>query len=289
VRPWFARNVDSPLGRLDARVKLALGFFMSVQVVLAGSPFCLLLLAVVGLLVYVSGRPTAFQVKLTAISLVLLVWGVMLSQGFFYAEHPRTVLVQLLPPNPLFRDGLNIYRQGLRYGLVQSLRLTAVLLTGYAICFTTEPDQFFRGLVAMRAPYSVSFMAVTAIRFIPIVAQEFATVRAAMRLKGYRPFQHGVRDTLATEVAGLRPVLAGAVRRSEEVALAIVTRGFAFGQKRTSLHETRLHPGHWAALLAMLALLLAVAACKALFWLYLAEIYYAPALRGLYQFTRDWL
>jgi len=270
-------------------VKLALGFFMSIQVVLAGSPFYLLLLAAVGLLVYLAGKPKGFQLKLTALSLVLLAWGVMLSQGLFYAEHPRTVLVQLLPPNPVLRDGLNIYVEGLRYGLVQSLRLVAVLLTGYAICFGTEPDQFLRGLVAMRAPYSVSFMAVTAIRFIPIVAQEFATVRCAMRLKGYRPFQHGVRDTLATEVAGLRPVLAGAVRRSEEVALAIVTRGFAFGQKRTALHEDRLRAWHWGALFAMLAVMFAVGACKALFWLYLGEIYYASALRGVYEFTREWL
>ena len=286
---WFVRDTNTPLGRLDARMKMALGFFVSVQVVLVDSIAYLLALAVLGLLIFMWGRPSKFQAKLTALSLGVLVWGVILSQGFFYSHHPRTILVQLLPPNAIFADGLNIYRQGLRYGLVQSFRMMAMMLTGYAICFSTEPDQFFRGLVAMRAPFSVSFMAVTAIRFIPIVAAEFATVRTAMRLKGYRPFKLGVRDTLRTEVASLRPVLAGAIRRSEEVALAIVTRGFAFGRARTSLYEQRLRAWHWGALVAMLAMVVSLASCKALFWLYLGEIYYTPALRPLYQFARDWL
>ncbi|HOZ45708.1 MAG TPA: energy-coupling factor transporter transmembrane component T [Candidatus Hydrogenedentes bacterium] len=288
VTDWFEPG-RSPLGRLDVRVKLALGFFISVQVVLAGSPPCLAILALMGLTIFALAWPTRAQLGLTAASLGLLIWGTVLSQGFFYSEYPRTVLVQLVPSNGLFRDGLNIYREGLRYGLIQSLRLAAVMLTGYAICFTTDPDRFLRGLLAMRFPFSFAFMAVTAIRFIPMAAHEFGTVRTAMRLKGYRPFQLGLRDTVATEIAGLRPVLAGAIRRSEEVALSIVTRGFAFGRARTALHEERLKPWHWGILAVMGGMLVGVAACKVLFWLYLSQIYYTSDLRDLYNFTRQWL
>ncbi len=289
MRSWSFHRADSPFGRLDARMKLALGFFVSVQVVLADNPVLQAALACLGLCVFLTARPTAFQAKLTVLSIVLLVWGLMLSQGFFYNAYPRTVLVRLLAPNPILREGLNIYREGVRYGMIQALRLMALLLTGYAICFSTEPDQFLRGLVALRAPFSLSFMAVTAIRFVPIVAGEFATVRAAMRMKGYRPFRRGLADTLRTEVSSLRPVLAGAVRRSEQVALAIVTRGFSFEGARTSLHEQHLRPWHWAALALMFVLTAAIGACKVLFWLYQSEVYYTSSLRALYQFTRDWL
>jgi energy-coupling factor transport system permease protein len=277
------------LARVDARLKMALGFSMSIHVVLADSLSYLGLLALVGLAVYLSARPSAFQLKLAFVSVGLLAWGVMFSQGLFYGEYPRTVLLPLLPPNAVMPDGLNIYTEGVYYGLVQSLRMIAVTLTGYAICFTTQPDQFYRGLLTMRVPFSVAFMAVSAIRFIPIVAAEFATVRRAMTMKGYRPFRLGLRDTLATEVASLRPVLSGAIRRSEEVALSIVTRGFAFGRPRTTLHEARLSRGEWGVVAGLLACVLAVGVCKVLFWLYVSEIYYTSSLRGLYQFTRTWL
>jgi len=167
--------------------------------------------------------------------------------------------------------------------------MIAVTLTGYAICFTTQPDQFYRGLLAMRMPFSVAFMAVSAIRFIPVVAGEFATVRRAMAMKGYRPLRLGLRDTLATEVASLRPVLSGAIRRSEEVAISIVTRGFAVGRPRTALYEDRLAPAQWSALLGLFLTVAGAGACKLLFWLYVTELYYASPLRPLYHFTRVWL
>jgi energy-coupling factor transport system permease protein len=110
-----------------------------------------------------------------------------------------------------------------------------------------------------------------------------------MRMKGYRPFQRGLADTMRTEISSLRPVLAGAVRRSEQVALAIVTRGFSFEGTRTSLHEEHLRLWHWAALALMFLLTAGVGACKALFWLYQSEVYYTFSLRAVYQFTRDWL
>jgi len=223
------------------------------------------------------------------LSTALLVWGAMLSQGLFYSRFPRTVLVEIWPSGRLFREGLNIYTEGIQHGLFQSLRLKAVMLTGYAICFTTQPDAFFRGLTAMRVPFALSFMAVTAIRFIPVVAQEFSTVRRAMRLKGYRPFRNGIRDTLLTEVAGLRPILAGTIRRSEEVAVSIVTRGFAFGAPRTSLREQRIRPRGWALLVALATVTLSAALCKTLFWLYQQEVYYHSSLRWAYRIAREWL
>lgn len=286
---WINQNTTSPMARLDARIKMALGFLMSLQVVLADSLAYLAVLALFGLVLYLAAGPSAFQLRLAVISVALLVWGLVFSQGLFYAQYPRTVLLPLLPPNALIPDGINVYTEGIYYGLRQSLRMVAVVLTGYAICFSTQPDQFFRGLLAMRVPFSITFMAVSAIRFIPIVAAEFSTVRTAMRMKGYHPFRQGLRHTLTTEVASLRPVLSNAIRRSEEVALTIVTRGFVFGAPRTALHEDQLSPAQWALLTLMLSLALAVALCKLLFWLYLAEIYYTSELRGLYQFTRQWL
>ncbi len=285
----FHRNATSPLGRLDVRLKMAIGFSMSLLVVLVDGLPMLAAVGAVGALVFALGRPNGSQVKLVGVTLALVVWGLMLSQGIFYSRFPRHALVVLVEPNRLFPEGLKIYSQGIHYGLVQSLRFVAMALVGYAICFSTEPDRFLRGLLAMRVPFSLAFMATSAIRFLPLVAEEFRTVHLAMRLKGYRPFRHGIRDTVRVEVASLRPVLAGTIRRSQEVALSVLTRGFTLDARRTSLRDERFRAWHWAALAGMIGLVGAIAACKVLFWLYQHELYYAAALRPLYALVREWL
>jgi energy-coupling factor transport system permease protein len=144
-------------------------------------------------------------------------------------------------------------------------------------------------LLAVKIPFSLSFLAGSALRFLPVVAQAIGTVRNAMRLKGYRPFKRGIRDTVSSEIAALRPVLAGTIRRSQEIALSIQTRGFSMGGKRTAWIESSLaFSGKCALGLIFLAVAI-VSVCKSLFWLYQWEVFYWPQLRPLYGFVRTWL
>ncbi|OPZ15834.1 MAG: putative HMP/thiamine permease protein YkoC [candidate division BRC1 bacterium ADurb.BinA364] len=289
MKPDYARQIQAPLARLDVRAKLALGFAMSLLCVLADGVFMLAGLALAGLAVCAAARPTRAQMKLIAFSIALLAWGVVFSQSLFYDRHPRTVLLWIVPPNRWSEDGLAFYAQGMAHGLKQSLRMMALALTGYAVCFTTEPDRFMRGLAAMRAPYALSFMAVAAIRFVPVAAREFAAVRQAMRMKGYRPFRNGVRATLRTEAASLRPILAATIRRSEEVALSIVSRGFEVEGRRTSLRDEAMSKTDWVVAAGAAIAVAAALALKTLSWLGQWGIYYHPNLRWLYHAAREWL
>ena len=150
-------------------------------------------------------------------------------------------------------------------------------------------SQFLKGLLAVRIPFGLAFMAVSAIRFVPVVTGEVRAVRTAMRLKGYRPFRRGLVDTIRVEVSTLRPVLAGTIRRSQEVALSILTRGFSMDRPRTSLEDAPLPPRGWIALAGMSAVVTALFVGKTLFWLYRHELYYHEMLRPLYAFAREWL
>ena len=59
-----------------------------------------------------------------------IVWGTTLSQGLFYGDEPRVALVQLGP--------VAIWREGVQWGLVQSLRLVAVTLAGLAVIWLAQ-------------------------------------------------------------------------------------------------------------------------------------------------------
>lgn len=286
---YFNRNSDSPFGRLDVRLKMAIGFAVSLLVILVDTLASLSACAVMGTCCFVLCFPNRKQTGLVIVTTAMIVWGLMFSQGVFYAEEPRHAIFTLLPPNPVFKYGLKVYAQGLHHGAIQSLRIVAASLTGFAICFSTEPDQFLRGLISVKIPFSLSFMAVSAIRFIPVMAQEIATVRNAMRLKGYHPFKRGITDTVVSETSVLRPVLAGTIRRSQEIALSIQTRGFSMSGQRTFWVENILTIKDKCALWVIFAVVLAVATSKGLFWLYQFEVYYSPQMRPLYGFVRAWL
>lgn len=285
----LSRNERSPFGRLNVRIKLAVCFCMSVLAVLIDSLPSLLFLAASGAAVFFSSRPNRAQIKLVMFISAFLVWGVMFSQALFYNLFPRDALITILEPGVFFRDGLCIYLQGIHHGAVQSCRMLAVGFAGYAVCFSTESDDFLSGFIALKIPFSLAFMAVSAIEFIPTAMDAFAQTRTAMRLKGYRPFRRGLRRTVSAELGGLRAVLGGAIRISEEKALSILTRGFDILGKRTFLYEDRLKTGERLAAAALALTVLAAVVVKVLFFLYVHQIWGAPALRGLYGFTREWL
>lgn len=286
---YFTKNMNSPFGKMDVRLKMAIGFAVSLLVVLVDTVASLSVCAFWGICCFTLCGPNRKQVGLVAITTGLMVWGLMFSQGIFYEVEPRHVLFSIIPPNPIFKSGLNVYAQGVNHGLIQSLRIIAASLTGFAICFSTEPDQFLCGLLSVKIPFSLSFMAVSAIRFIPVMAQEITTVRNAMRLKGYHPFKRGIRNTVISEIAVLRPVLAGTIRRSQEIALSIQTRGFSVNEERTHWIENNFTIWDKCALWIILIIVLTVAICKAFYWLYQWRIFYSSSLRPLYGFVRLWM
>ncbi len=285
----FGRYTSSPVNRIDTRLKIMISLCLSVLVVLIDAPLMLSLLAMCGTLFLICSRPSPNQLKLLLITVVPLAWGMMVSQAIFYNRFPRYVICELLAPNWFFKDGLRIYTQGVYHGLIQSLRMITMVCTGYAICFSTSPDSFLRGLTALRVPFGISFMATTAIRFAPVVFSELQSVRAALKLKGYQPMKNGILDFIRVEVSSLRPVLAATIRRSEDISLSILTRGFTIDGQRTCLHASTFGAKSWIFVIAMFLTVMFVFFCKALFWLYQQGIFYSPLLRRLYGFCREWL
>ena len=285
----FIRRIDSPIGQMDVRLKMLFGFSMSLVSILVDSLLTLSVTAIVGIIFFILSRPNITQVKLVLFSIGLIVWSLMVSQGMFYNNFPRNVLFTVMDSNFIFKDGLYIYQQGIYHGLIQSFRFTAMIFTGYAICFSTEPDRFMTGLLALRVPFFLAFMSVMAIRFLPVIVNEFKTVRMAMYLKGYRLFHFGIYHSIKTEVSALRPIIIGTINRSQEVALSILTRGFDIEGTRTFLYKEHFKFHHWVILSGMVIFIVGLLYCKIMFWLYQNEIYYTVGLRPLYTFVRNWL
>ncbi|MBL9080323.1 MAG: energy-coupling factor transporter transmembrane protein EcfT [Planctomycetales bacterium] len=258
ARPWLAS--------LDPRVKLLFVFSLSIAVVCVNHPAALAACCATALFFSLGLRWRRRGVLAVAAILALVIWSTMLSQGFFYAFEPRTILFTIVParsgPDPF--PGVALSVEGLQYGAIQSLRLIATMLAGLTTSLSTGPQRMLVALSALRVPRPLAFMTATALRFLPLLIEEVALVRQARRYRGYRFSLAKVPQ----EVGVLLPVIASALRRAENLAESVTARGFDARRRRTSYPPLKMNRLEQVATGVMLA------ACAGLI---------------TYRIWRDWL
>jgi len=263
----------APRGGLDPRVRLGLvGLVGLLAITLDGAWSLGALAAVTGAVATATvGRRRWALLGVAA----AVVWSTVLSQALFYADRPRVALLALGP--------VVLWREGVVHGLVQSLRMVAMAFAGVSLAVTTAPDRLLQGLVALRVPWAVALVAVTALRAVPQVVGEWQVVRRARR-RGVPP--SGPWARLRDELLLLRPVVARAVRRARHLAEALDARGFDPVAPRRPRRALRLGLGEGVALGLLATGVAAVVGAEVLYQLYLAELLYVPALRPLYAWVR---
>jgi energy-coupling factor transport system permease protein len=260
ARPWLAR--------LDPRVKLAWVLAVSVAAVALDSAAGLVLLtlatAVVATGLKLSGRGWSAVVVI----LLLTVWGTIVTQGFFHIAETRTAVLVFVPPNtkdPL-TSGLVLSREGMRHGAVQSLRLAAMALAGFTLSLSTSPERLLAALARLHVPAVLGFMTTAALRFLPMLIDEFVTVRQARRLRGYRfRFVGPPGDRFRPyreEIGTLFPVVASSLRKAETLADAITARGFDPRARRTYYPPLVLRRTENAILVALAVGCITIVAAK---------------------------
>lgn len=121
-------------------------------------------------------------------------------------------------------------------GLATGARLAAILALGLiAGLTTTGPDLVRAAVQQLRVPYRIGYAALAAIRFVPRFGYELELIRQAHRVRG----AHGGRGPVAAVARWsgyVVPLLAGAIRHAERVALAMDARAFGAHPDRTERH-----------------------------------------------------
>ncbi|MFT4210706.1 MAG: energy-coupling factor transporter transmembrane component T [Microbacterium sp.] len=129
-------------------------------------------------------------------------------------------------------DG-TLYAGALRTGMATGVRLAAIaglaLVPGLS---TTGADLVRSWVQQLRVPYRIGYTALAAFRFVPRFAYELDVIRQAHRVRGAgggrSPFAVGRRW-----FGYVVPLLAGAIRHAERVALAMDARAFGAYPERT--------------------------------------------------------
>lgn len=155
--------------------------------------------------------------------------------GLSFSLWVDTALVDETTP-VLQIGGWTLYSGALLVGAATALRLGAIVaLALVGGLTTTGPDLVRASIQQLRVPYRIGYTALAAFRFVPRFGHELAVIHAAHRVRGH----HGGRGPFARLARGwgyIVPLLAGAIRHAERVALAMDSRAFGAHPTRTERH-----------------------------------------------------
>ncbi|MDK2856234.1 MAG: energy-coupling factor transport system permease protein [Bacillota bacterium] len=148
---------------------------------------------------------------------------------------------------------LPITARGLVRGLSMALRLLSITGASYVFTATTDPGDLAYALMQAGLPYRYGFMLVTALRFVPLLREEAATVYAAQLAKGI-PLDRPTPANLPQLARYMFwPLTVAALEKVDTLAISMEGRAFGLYCRRTYLRQC---PFTWAdAVLIALSLI----------------------------------
>jgi energy-coupling factor transport system permease protein len=131
-----------------------------------------------------------------------------------------------------------------------------VLVESFSVFFlTTSPDHLGLALEQTHVPYEFVFAFTTAVRFVPVLADEAQTIMDAQKARGLELERGNFLKRIRNYIPILIPLIVSAIRRSLELAEAMESRAWGATKNRTNLYVLRMHRGDFILIILTIAIL----------------------------------
>ena len=232
------KRTSSPMHRLDPRVK----FVVSCAVFLLGIMFTELLPLIVLLT-----------------SQLFLVYFARVHKEWLQSLRGSLVLVAVIFLTNLIvgyaSAGFRLTSNVLTYSVSMALRFVTLVASFSVFFLTTSPDDLGLALERSHFPYEFSFAFTTAVRFVPVLADEAQTIIDAQRSRGLEVEKGSFVKRIRNYLPILIPLIVNAIRRSLELAEAMESRAFGAKKHRTNLFVLKIKAADYVALAVVLVVL----------------------------------
>lgn len=243
---------NSFIHRLDPRTKLFLLFTVSISTVIIGKPLLLIVIFLSTLFLWALMRPSLKKVKGLLFMYGIIGFSTMMSQGVFYYWEPKTILLTILPSNfPILGDitgGIYLYKEGLFYGAIQSLRVFISINISLLLITSTHPSKLILSLHKLKLPYEISFMISMGVRFAPIIMDEAEQILNALRSRGVKINAFNILKVIKLLFF---PLLNNTLQMGRQLALAAEVRAFRAVKQRTFLYDLKFKKKDYLLMIIM--------------------------------------
>lgn len=149
----------------------------------------------------------------------------------------------------------NVKPENVESAVALTLRFI-VLVESFSIFFlTTSPDHLGLALEQTHVPYEFVFAFTTAVRFVPVLAEEAQTIMDAQKARGLELERGNFLRRIRNYIPILIPLIISAIRRSLELAEAMESRAWGATKKRTNLYVLKMHKGDFVLVMMTIGIL----------------------------------
>ncbi|MDW8036252.1 MAG: energy-coupling factor transporter transmembrane component T [Candidatus Korarchaeum sp.] len=120
------------------------------------------------------------------------------------------------------------------FSLSMVMRLLAMIIASAIFMSGSSPSEIGDLLSKLKVPTSISFSFIIALRFIPVLADDFMNIMSSQASRGYEVEKGGLLKRARSLIPILIPLIVIAIRRAQQLAEALESRCFGSGLKRTS-------------------------------------------------------
>ena len=247
---------DSPVHKLDPRVKIIGVFLYIIAVFLAKGIASYIFLAL----------STIFIIKLSKIRLITVLKGIK----------PLAFIIIFTALINIFMSGtddilwqwkfIKVTATGLKSATVMALRLIFLVMGTSLLTYTTSPIMLTDGIERLLRPFSkiglpaheLAMMMTIALRFIPTLLEETDKIIKAQKARG-ADFESGnIINRAKALIPILVPLFISSFRRADELAVAMECRCYRGGDGRTRLRELKIQSRDYISILTFITFCLAV-------------------------------
>lgn len=179
----------------------------------------------------------------------------------------RWFLVLIVVPTTItwmifFREGtpianfpiLHVSRASIMFGVGRGIKVGALVLASVLFLSSTKVEELAVGLGRLGLPYRLGFAVTLAFRLVPLFIESALMVVDAQRLRGYDFDAGGPLERVRRYVPVVIPVFMGALRKANNMAMALEARGFGSTGRHTNFIEYHFHACDVVAFTLLLAL-----------------------------------
>ena len=158
--------------------------------------------------------------------------------------------------------------EGIRLAIFMSIRILALIAGSSLLTYTTSPIALTDGIERLLKPlkyikfpvHELAMMMTIALRFIPTLLEETDKIMSAQKARGADMESGGIFQRAKALIPILIPLFISAIRRAEELALAMECRCYHGGEGRTRLRQLKYQARDYMVLAFFLAVAVGVGA-----------------------------
>ncbi len=146
-----------------------------------------------------------------------------------------------------------VTHDGLMRGATAVMRFF-VILCAASVMANENSRRVIASLEKMGIPYVFCFMLMTSLRFLPLFSTSFSDSVTALGLRGIDIKQIPMGKKLGIYKSLVLPVVADAVVKAQDLAIAMEARGFGAMNRRTAYIKMAMDPRDWLSVAVLLGL-----------------------------------